>query len=868
MSGKHRIFKTDFGGSSPVTDPETLFHNLRGRAPEIKHLWSHQADLLRDYAARCRNSGDVAIELPTGAGKTLVGLLIAEFRRQNMGDRVAYLCPTRQLARQVGDRAVKYGIKAHTLIGKQRDYPADAFSEFQTGKAVAITTYSAVFNTNPRIDDAQVLILDDAHASENYIASMWSLELQRTANEDLYRAVVGLLQEGLPEAFFANISGSSEVGARHTSIVELVPGRFIRMIAPAIREMLDAGVENDTAQYYAWTILKEHLPACGVFVSLNSILIRPFIPPTFTHAPFTRPAQRIYMSATLGAGGELERITGIRAIQRLPIPSGWDKRGSGRRLFLVPQVSMPDDRAHGVVLNAARTFGRSLILAPTHQEAEKFRGILSSIDLLILGAQDIEDSIEPFVDSKNAALVLSRYDGLDFPDDACRLLVIAGLPCGTNLQEKFLWSRIAAHALLRDRVLTRFTQGVGRCTRSDNDFAVIFVLGRSLVDFILKIDNRQVLHPELQAELQFGIENCRDKSEDEFQELQEAFVAQGAEWEEAESSIISLRDRSARRADPMSQKLSATVADEVSYLYAMWNGDFESALKDARNVADALAGDETKGYRGWWYYLSADAAQALGEVTGDTALEVVVKDCLARAGKCCPAISWFARLARLASGNAIIANIDASTSVAVENIRDTLTEWGMFGGRFEREVTQAIKDLRATEYKQFHRGLKLLGEMLGFRAKIFDGEGDPDCLWSINEVLHIVHEAKSDHTPDDPIGINDIRQSQSHEDWVRNHCACSNDVVILPLIASPRTRVSPKALTYAKSVCHVQPEQLKILCEKCADVLRIIRVKSADLSDEKFLEELYRALTSAELTPSAIVKQFSAALVSRMPTSP
>ena len=99
---KKPVFKTDFGEASHVTDPETLFRDLRGRSPEIRHLWSHQADLLRAYYKKFQGAKDVAIELPTGAGKTLVGLLIAEFRRQSFNERVAYLCPTRQLARQVG----------------------------------------------------------------------------------------------------------------------------------------------------------------------------------------------------------------------------------------------------------------------------------------------------------------------------------------------------------------------------------------------------------------------------------------------------------------------------------------------------------------------------------------------------------------------------------------------------------------------------------------------------------------------------------------------------------------------------------------------------------------------------------------------
>jgi Helicase C-terminal domain len=118
----------------------------------------------------------------------------------------------------------------------------------------------------------------------------------------------------------------------------------------------------------------------------------------------------------------------------------------------------------------------------------------------VLEADDIEESLEPFTNASDTVLALAnRYDGLDLPDDACRLLLLYGLPGGTNLQEQFLLYRLAATSLLRDRLVTRLTQAVGRCTRSDTDYAVVIILEQRLVDFVLKSDTRTILHPEIQA---------------------------------------------------------------------------------------------------------------------------------------------------------------------------------------------------------------------------------------------------------------------------------------------------------------------------------------------------------------------------------
>jgi hypothetical protein len=83
--------------SEPVAgaaDPEALFGELPRTPAGVGALWSHQADQLRTYALDHRATPDVALELPTGSGKILVGLLIAGCRRRTLGHPVVHACPT------------------------------------------------------------------------------------------------------------------------------------------------------------------------------------------------------------------------------------------------------------------------------------------------------------------------------------------------------------------------------------------------------------------------------------------------------------------------------------------------------------------------------------------------------------------------------------------------------------------------------------------------------------------------------------------------------------------------------------------------------------------------------------------------------
>src|SRR5699024_8720694 len=102
--------------------PENLFGLLPKTQTRAPVLWAHQADQLRTYFQDYSDKPDVALELPTGSGKTLVGLLIAEWRRRGLGHRTVYACPTQQLAEQVHAAAKKQGLDTVLLVGSHKKW--------------------------------------------------------------------------------------------------------------------------------------------------------------------------------------------------------------------------------------------------------------------------------------------------------------------------------------------------------------------------------------------------------------------------------------------------------------------------------------------------------------------------------------------------------------------------------------------------------------------------------------------------------------------------------------------------------------------------------------------------------------------------
>jgi hypothetical protein len=157
-------------------------------------------------------------------------------------------------------------------------------------------------------------------------------------------------------------------------------------------------------------------------------------------------------------------------------------------------------------------------------------------------------------------------------------MVIQGVPAATNLQEMFLFDRLGATAPLRDRLRTRLTQGLGRCTRDENDYALVLLAGRDLLNWCANQSNAKGLIPELQAEIAFGLDNSNDRTASDFLELRAAFLAQTQDWSPADEEIIARREECAVVDDAVAQALKAAVGHEVRYVYALWRHEFDRAM--------------------------------------------------------------------------------------------------------------------------------------------------------------------------------------------------------------------------------------------------------------------------------------------------
>ncbi|MEX0331435.1 MAG: DEAD/DEAH box helicase [Puniceicoccaceae bacterium] len=847
-------FRTKRKSSLSIESPESLFSDIKTK--KIPGLLTQQGDLLRDYHANHQNSPDLAIQLPTGSGKTLVALLIGEWRRLAKNERVVFACPTKQLVHQVVDQAnSKYGLKVIPFTGSKRDYdPADK-STYESGDAVAITTYSSLFNSNPFFEDPHTIIFDDAHAADGYVASNWTLEIKQYLEDEkvLFDAIASVLKPILSEIDFRRFASSPD-SSGDVSWYEMIPNTLLLPYLDELDGVIGLNVSKPS-HVFPWQFLSGDLDKCNLYLGSQSIYIRPYLAPTFSHKPFSKAKQRIYLSATPGEGGELERIFCRRSIDRMSPPKGWDRHTIGRRFFVFPDLSLDSDESKSLLIDIVKR-GRALILTGDKKTADAYEEYFGeNSGFPVFSAYDIEKSKDPFLSHSQAVAILAnRYDGIDFPEEECRNIILLDIPTATNLQEKFLISRLAASRVHDVRILTRIVQAFGRCTRGGTDYSTVVVIGDKMVSYLSKMDRLQYFHPELQGEIKFGLEQSRDSDYSNILENLDHFYSQDEDWIDAQSEIYEYRDESKRELLLGSDCLSNSVENEVAYIEAFWAGDFVEALEQCKEVLGSLLDDSLRGERALWNYFAGCAANRIENQS------TLSTDYFRAAAKGASSLSWLHALVHTNSSENDDESSDASSEdlLQIDRLEDLFLRLGISNNRkydkFEAEIRNQLNDPI-----KFEAGHLSLGILLGFDAGKIESEGSPDPWWMLGENSILVFEDHANANATSSISVSKARQAASHEKWIRSEVSSDPDECnIDSFLITPVSDISSAAVCQLSEVCVIDLTEFIDWSESVMQTIRDIRRTFPDKGDLIWRNEAYQKLKTNGMIASQISKTLKA----------
>lgn len=768
-----KIIKND---NVNFSTPQEMFQD--NKMKNIIGLIDYQSKMIDHYMETLQSNGNivnkhVAFELPTGSGKTLIGLLIGEFHRRKYHRNVLFLCPTNQLVKQVCQQAkVQYGIDTIAFCGSQSEYSPTNKSEYFLAKKIGVTTYSSFFATSEFFKQTNIIIFDDAHSSEQYIAENWSLNIQRENNKTLYEELMEIIKNTpVGESFYSRMSSNNPYESDILDWCNMVPMPIISEHIETIASIISANVTSSNL-CYPWMRIRDHLNECNIFVSWDSILIRPYIPPTRSFYPFKNADQCIFMSATLGKSGELERITGVEKIKYLPIVNEWDKKGIGRKFFIFPDLSLDATKHSEIIFSLHDIAKKSVVIVPNNKEQEELISCINNSlpQTKIYKANDLSTSKDEYKQDKNAMVIIAnRFDGIDFPDDESRMLIIKNPPKVTHLQEKFFYSKMAASILYSERVKTRIVQAVGRCTRNAKDYAVVCILGNSILNDLITNSNLQTYKPEMRAEIKFGIENSTDVTDiSDFLTNVKLFLSRDDEWGQAEENIVTLRDEFIAEGESEQErlvynKLMESAKKEVALQYLLWKKDYAEAFNVICEIIAILTAPKLRGYQSFWQYLGGTIGNKLGE-------EYQTKVCnlYKEAAQGVLGVSWLARLNSWNEQDNESSEDNNYFESVIENLEHQFSLSKTLA-QLENRINSIWNGLSTSKGKAFETYHHNLGKILGYHSEKPKGESTPDPIWIINDDVCIVTEDKIYDSAEKSIPTEDVSQAKRHENWARKN---------------------------------------------------------------------------------------------------
>jgi hypothetical protein len=475
------------------SNPVSFFYKLSH--PAIKDLFPVQSDLLKNwYAAMKAGANDKMVSMNTGAGKTLVGLMIAESIRRETGGKVVYVCPNNFLGKQTVDEANKYGIRvvSYLRLGSESPMWSDEVG-FLENNAICVTTYAALLNPRSVFRPLEIrgVIFDDAHLSLNLLDDQFSI---RSADVSLIK--------GISEVFKSSPHIREKIISLQTgdplSLVMIPPLEWHQQ-TETIKGILSNN--KKVSESLTWLNLKENLDRTFCFISARGIEIGFIYPDTKRLIVFHESVHRVYLSATLPNLDDLTRVFGITP-SRIEVDNP-DYRP--QRLFVFAKKTKIEDPESVIRENLQSISPKTLVLAPSNELLTPYRAMGA---LTPANSDEVPEKIKQFKDAPTGILALAnRYDGIDMPGETCHSLSIDGLPYTGTLKTRFFSEYFHNHknSFLRSIIASKLVQAFGRTIRANNDYSIIFLLGEKLNSWVINKDNKKFFKRDLYEDIEIGL---------------------------------------------------------------------------------------------------------------------------------------------------------------------------------------------------------------------------------------------------------------------------------------------------------------------------------------------------------------------------
>lgn len=784
-------FKKRMSGKKVVRqiDPVELYETL-DRAHDKGPLRPAQLSVLNDWFAHHQATRDVIVKLHTGQGKTLIGLLMLQSQLNNSKGPVVYLCPDNFLIDQTCEQAKQFGIPT---CKADPELPND----FLNGEKILVTSVQKLFNGMTKFGlknksiSVGCLLMDDAHACSDTIREQCRIRIPE--DDPAYHTLKTLFAEELEQqgvGTYADICNDKRDA--------LLPVPYWAWIQ---RESEVAGILSSASERkpvkFAWPLLKNMLGYCQCVISGAAIEIEPHIPPLSSFGSYWEAKHRIFMSATVTDDAFL--VKGLQLTPETIIhPLTYSKeKWSGEKMVLLPSLMHEELNREWVVKtfgvsNSKRRYG-IVSLAPGFNWTKDWSKYGAKVATKETVAEVIEELKKS--DYEQTVVLVNRYDGIDLPDDTCRILIFDSKPYSESLID--LYQEICrpnSESILM-RTIRTIEQGMGRSVRGEKDYSVVIITGTDITRLVRDKESRKHLSPQMSTQIEIGMEIAEmarqeieegETSEDAFSALIRQCLRRDADWK-----AFYIDQMEKVKPTGANERILRAYAAELVAEQAYIHGDYATAADKLQKLLDDGSLDYED--RAWYmqdmaryYYRSNRPESNRLQIAAHKGNRLLLKP---------------------PSGVTV-----AKLTVVSQGRMERIVAWVH---KFENysQLDVALSDILGrlvfgTKADKFEQALDELSRALGFAGERPDKEWKegPDNLWALDDTQYILWECK-DEVEVSRIEINkrEAEQMNRSSAWFEKHYS---GMKVKRVIIHPANTVA-SAAAFTHDVEAMRPKELK-----------------------------------------------------------
>lgn len=480
------------------TNPADIYDSL-DRASDKGPLRPNQYEILKKWHESRRSESELIIKLHTGQGKTLIGLLMLLSKINETNEPAIYVCPNIQLAHQTCLQAEQFGIPYCTIDNAIPD-------EFSNGSKILITHVQKVFNGLSKFGldgnslEVSHFLLDDAHACVDSIKMSVTLNINN--NHSLYTEILELFEEDLR----AQGEGSLiEIKDKIPTSLLSIPYWAWQEKSEGVTQIISK-YKHESAVKFQWSLIKNIISSCSCIISGSHLEITPYLPPLDKYGSFWNAKNKYFMSATVADDSFLVKGLGVD-VETVKNPLSLKEKWSGEKMILIPSlINEAFDRGsilNNITIRKPSDFG-TVVLSPSYFVAEEWQKKGS----VIAGKDNITEHIHNLNNKNYERIVVfaNRYDGIDLPDDACRLLILDSKPNTSSLVDKLSDSCRKNSKFTKKRIAKALEQALGRGVRGQKDYCAVLITGMSLISEIMNSSTRKYISNQVQKQIEIGID--------------------------------------------------------------------------------------------------------------------------------------------------------------------------------------------------------------------------------------------------------------------------------------------------------------------------------------------------------------------------